>query len=116
MPARWEGDDEGIAVLGFHPLADDLLGAAGPFRIRRDGIVLGRVIEIDAGIIALVEDAEGLFLVGLGPECHGAHADVGYVDGALAKAAMFHESSPGFLFSGARLTAICASAIADMAK
>ena len=94
------GDDQGVPVLGLHPAPDDLLGAAGPFRIRRDGVVFGRVVEVDARIIAFVENAEGFLLVGLGPEGHSAHADVGYVNGAFAKAAMFHDSPPGFRFMG----------------
>ena len=89
-PRNLCGHDDGIAVLALHPAADNILGPANPFNIRRDGIAFGCVEKIDAGIKASVENAMRLRFIGLRPEGHGAHADVRHVNGAFAYATMFH--------------------------
>ena len=70
------GQDDGIPVFGFHPAADDFLRPASPFRVRRNGIVLGSVKEVDARFKGAVEYSKCLCFVCLRTKSHGAHADV----------------------------------------
>ena len=82
--------DDGIAVLALHPAADNILRAANPFDIGRHGITLCRVEKVDTRVQTFVENAVRLGLIGLRPKGHGAHADIGHINGAFADATMFH--------------------------
>ena len=84
------GKDDSIARLGFQPLADDFLGAADPLGIGGDGITFRRIEEIDARVVAHVEDAQRCRFIGLAAEGHRAHADIGNDDGGRAEAAVLH--------------------------
>ena len=84
------GENDRIARLGLEPLADDFLGAADPLDVRRHGIAFGSVEEIDAGIVAHVEDAHAGGFIGLAAEGHRAHADIGNDNGGSAEAAVLH--------------------------
>ena len=82
--------DDGVAVLGFHPAADDFLGAAHPLDVGRYGIAFCGVEEVDARFERHVENAVRGCFIGLTAEGHGAHANIGYVDCAFPEAAMLH--------------------------
>ena len=82
--------DDGVARLGLHPAADDFLGAADPLGVGRHGVAFGGIVEVDAGIEAFVENAEGFGFVGLAAEGHRAHADVRDDDGRSAETAVLH--------------------------
>ena len=87
-------DEQRVARLAGHPLADDLLAAPGVLAVRRHRVDLGDVEEVDAGIEGAVEDGAAGPLVGLIAEGHGAQADLRNDQAGAAKTAMLHAITP----------------------
>src|SRR5262249_35387211 len=89
------GDQERLAAPALlEPVADDLLAAPRPLRIRRHGIDLGDVEEVDALRVREVEHRVTLLLVREAAESHRAEADLRYHEAGPAESSRLHVGLP----------------------
>jgi hypothetical protein len=70
------GGHDDLVTFSLKPAADDLLGAADGVEVAAEGIDVGRVDEVDAGVVGGVEDGHRRRLVTLQAERHRAEAQL----------------------------------------
>jgi len=93
-PADALGGDDEVVAAALQPAAQDLLGAAGGADVPAEGIDVGRVQEVDAGLGGGVEDGPAVRLVALQAEGHGAQAELRDLQAGAAEPRVLHGVSP----------------------
>src|SRR5262249_3971672 len=87
------GNEQGVARLAGHPLADDLFAAAGVLDVRRHGLDLGDVQKADAGVVRALQYRKAGAFIRLVAEGHSPQANLQNDQAGAAKLPTFHTHS-----------------------
>src|SRR5215210_3109747 len=105
------GEDDVVAAAAGERLADDLLGLARP-------VDVGCVDEVDPGVERMVDDPDGLVVVGVAPgaEHHRAEAELADRNTSASEWSKFHKCSSQLSIAGAALSLDEASPFRELRK